>query len=314
MSSRKDDVAHNDATETSANAPERPGHATLDNEPTIFGATAPGPKPGNRRVTVGTGTTIGTFRVVRLLGHGGMGSVWLARDLTLGRHVALKIVRADQANKDAMERFLHEARATATFSHPHIVSIYSVGEHEGVPCVALEYLEGDSLRERLRGGRPGVREALRMAHAMADALVEAHRRGLLHRDLKPENVVLPRDGRLRVVDFGLAMRIDQQDPTIDVPLGADDTDPDPAGARDVTDGGIVRGTPAYMAPEQWRGHPSEKSDVWALGVVMIEMLRSRVRAPEPRRVAPARGAREARGGGGPRVGAGPRRRHPRRGA
>src|SRR5262249_20861051 len=138
------------------------------------------------------------------LGRGNMGEVYLARDTKLGRKVALKLINPRLlGSADARARFLFEAQATASCNHPHIVTIHAVGEHESAPYFALEYLEGQTLRDRL-AEHPSVQGALRMALAIADALREAHSKGILHRDLKPENVLVPRDGRLRVVDFGLA--------------------------------------------------------------------------------------------------------------
>lgn len=158
-----------------------------------------------------------------------------------------------------MERFLFEARATALFSHPNIVTIHAVGERQGMPYLALEYLEGQTLRRRLEEERLSVAEAMRVALAIALALREAHPRGLAHRDLKPENVMLGRDGRLRVLDFGLAL-LSRAEAT------AATVAPEPAGgggsggaaAHEPTAASAQRpagiaGTPAYMAPEQWEG-------------------------------------------------------------
>ena len=155
------------------------------------------------------GTLVDNFQVARLVGRGGMGEVYLARDTLLGRKVALKVIKSDNVeNEAAAERFLLEARITARFNHPHIVTIHSVGVVRGVPYVALEYLEGGgSLRERLEEDPPSVREAIRIGLAIAEALVEAHKHEVLHHDLKPENVLIPGDGRLRVVDFGLAQAL-----------------------------------------------------------------------------------------------------------
>ena len=151
------------------------------------------------------GTLVDHFKVVRLAGRGGMGVVYLARDTKLGRKVALKLINAAAVGSSrAVERFLTEARLTARFNHPHIVTVYAVGEHEGQPYVALEYLEGQTLRRRMSQQRMGVREIARVGLAIGRALQEAHGAGILHRDLKPENVIVPGDGRLRVVDFGLA--------------------------------------------------------------------------------------------------------------
>ncbi len=196
------------------------------------------------------GTRVGDFRIRGLLGEGAMGQVYLAQDLKLGRRVALKLLKRSVLG-DAAERFLEEARATASFNHPHIVTLHAVGEHLGRPYLALEYIDGEALRARLAAGPLPVREALRHGRAIADAIAEAHRRGLVHADLKPENVVISRDGRVRVVDFGLA-KLAGESPT--------------SGS----------GTPAYMAPERWRGAaPTGAIDVWAFGVMLHEMIAGR---------------------------------------
>ncbi len=158
------------------------------------------------------GTVIDQFVVVRMLARGGMGEVYLARDTKLGRRVALKLIHPELlAARGAVEQFLAEARITAKFDHPHIVQLYAVGEHLGLPYVALAYLEGQNLGQRLTERRLSRQEALRFALAIAEALQEAHRHGVLHRDLKPANVVIVRDGRLRVVDFGLAKAVRTMD-------------------------------------------------------------------------------------------------------
>jgi WD40 repeat protein/tRNA A-37 threonylcarbamoyl transferase component Bud32 len=199
------------------------------------------------------------FRVMRLLAQGGMGEVYLARDTKLGRKVALKLIRAKlMASASARERFLFEARATATFNHPHIVTLYEVGEVDGNPYVALEYVEGQTLRQRIVQERPALRESMRIGLAVSEALREAHRHGILHRDLKPTNILIAGDGRLRVVDFGLAKALGGEERAVD-------------GALEETQG--PRGTPGYMAPEQWRGdETSPATDVWALGLVLHELI------------------------------------------
>lgn len=222
------------------------------------------------------GTYVDHFRVMRLLGQGGMAQVYLARDTRLGRKVALKMIRPTAlGTRDAVDRFLFEAKATALFSHPHIVTIYAVGEYQERPYVALEYLEGQTLKERLEEAPPSGREALRIAGAIAQALAEAHRRQLLHRDLKPENVIIPRDGRLRVVDFGLAKVLEDRDVTV----RARECEDEPTDETDLftsREEGL-RGTPLYMAPEQWLGQaPTSSVDVWALGLILFEMLAGRL--------------------------------------
>src|SRR4051812_40292045 len=135
------------------------------------------------------GTRVGDFQIRGLLGEGAMGQVYLAHDITLGRRIALKLVKRSVLQSDGIERFLEEARATASFNHPHIVTLHAVGQHEGRPYLALEYLDGESLRVRLAAGRLPMREALRCCRAVAEAIAEAHRHGLVHADLKPENIV-----------------------------------------------------------------------------------------------------------------------------
>lgn len=193
---------------------------------------------------------IGGFRIVHLVGEGAMGEVYLAQDLTLGRRVALKLIKRAVMQSNGLTQFLDEARVTASFSHPHIVTIHAFGEHDGRPFLALEYLDGETLRERIHAAPLPVMAALRVMRAVADAVAEAHRHGLVHADLKPENLFMPRDGRVRVLDFGLART---------------------SGAS-----GGASGTPAYMAPERWRGTPmTGAADVWSLGLILYELIAGR---------------------------------------
>ncbi|HEY3354120.1 MAG TPA: protein kinase [Polyangia bacterium] len=241
---------------------------------------SPDPQPAHATL-LEPGTMVDNFKVMRLLGRGGMGEVYVARDVNLGRKVALKVVSPTSlGDQGARERFLFEARATARFNHPHIVTVYAVGEHAGHPYVALEYLEGRTLRDRLADERPSLREALRLGLAIAEALREAHQNRILHRDLKPENVIIPRDGRLRVLDFGLAKSLESDGVALlaTAPTGGDAK---PVTATQETGrvslfesrGQGIRGTPAYMAPEQWKEQPAtEATDVWALGVMLYEMI------------------------------------------
>ncbi|MCA9672568.1 MAG: serine/threonine protein kinase, partial [Myxococcales bacterium] len=216
------------------------------------------------------GTQVDQYSVVRLLGRGGMGEVYLARDASLGRRVALKLIARDcLADTQLRERFLYEARTTARFSHPNIVNIHSIGEYDGRPYMALEYLEGESLRDRLARGALPQREALAIGACIADALAEAHRHGILHRDLKPANVMLAADGRPRVLDFGLAMGLPDGAAGEASARAMSVTKPPPF---EHTSTGL-RGTPHFMAPEQWaEAEASAATDVWALGVCLVQMF------------------------------------------
>jgi len=224
-------------------------------------------------VLLAAGDVVDHFKVVRLLGRGGMGEVHLARDTKLGRKVALKVLHLPQGDSEDEEegyaRFLNEARTTAKFNHPHIVTVYAVGEHDRMPYVALEFLDGPNLGERINQHPPSMQEALRIMLAVSEAVAEAHSHGVLHRDLKPENVVIPSDGRLRVVDFGLARLL---------PIATRKAEGD-EDAMATTISSLERnrdlfaGTPEYMAPETWlQVEPSEHTDVWALGVMLFELL------------------------------------------
>ncbi|MEZ4360579.1 MAG: protein kinase [Kofleriaceae bacterium] len=192
--------------------------------------------------------TIGRYQVRRLIGKGGMSEVYLGRDLTLGRSVALKLVRASLRGEQESARILNEARAIAALNHPHIVQVYDFGEHAGRLYLALEYIEGVSLRDRAAAGTLSTDEVLRHALAIAEALEHAHAQGIYHCDLKQGNVMLGRDGRLRVVDFGLAQTTDVADLR-------------------------VAGTPDWMAPEQWAGRGLTAAvDIWALAVIVTQLL------------------------------------------
>ena len=218
------------------------------------------------------GSMVDHYRIIRPLGAGGMAEVYLARDTMLGRKVALKIIQPERlGKKDAVERFLFEAKATAKFNHPHIVNIHSVGTSASGPYLALEYIEGQTLRERLEQERLSAKESIRIGKAIADALSTAHRKKILHRDLKPENVMLARDGRLRVLDFGLSCLLGAEEQ-----IDPDDHDNSLQNKPFVSKNKGIRGTPTYMAPEQWRKEEiGSSADVWALGLILYEMLMGR---------------------------------------
>jgi adenylate cyclase len=204
------------------------------------------------------------YRIVDSLGRGGMGEVCLADDLVLHRQVALKFLVApgEREARDALDQLLTEARAAAALDHPFICSVYEVTTLAGRPCIAMEYVRGETLERRLRRGPLPVPEALRVAEEIAEALEAAHKRRIVHRDLKPANVMLTEDQHIKVMDFGLAMRLPIESFE---PAGAMGTAP--------ADAGMVCGTPAYMAPEQIRGEPADRrSDIFAFGIVLYELL------------------------------------------
>jgi tetratricopeptide (TPR) repeat protein len=222
-----------------------------------------------------TGRVLGHFRVVRQIGRGAMGEVYLAQDLKLGRQVALKLLPiAFHQDSERVRRFEHEARAAAALNHPNIVTIHEVGEWEGQPFIATEFVEGETLAQRLGRGPLSVAETTPVGAQIAAALAAAHQAGIIHRDLKPANIMVRADGSVKVLDFGLA-RLSQ-------PASADET------VTMLTQAGAVLGTPAYMAPEQWQGKPADaRSDIYALGCVLYEMLAGKLVAPQ-RRALPSR--------------------------
>ena len=217
-----------------------------------------------------TGAHLDAYVIVRSIGRGGMGEVYLAKDQELGRRVAIKVIRSDRVGSPgAVERFVAEARTTARFNHPNIVTLYGVGRVRGAPYLALEYVDGDTLRRSLDRGPLAIGALIAIARSIADATRTAHRHGVIHGDLKPSNVLVARDGRIRVLDFGLARLVrPEPDASIDSTLVAGDG----RSAAGEASQEALQGTPAYMAPELWQGTPATAlSDVWALGVMMVEM-------------------------------------------
>lgn len=215
------------------------------------------------------GTRLGPYEILAPLGAGGMGVVYRARDARLDREVAIKVIAEDLArDADALRRFEREARAVAGLSHPNILALHDVGQADGVPFAVSELLEGESLRARLTRGALAWRQAAAISHAIADGLAFAHGRGIVHRDLKPENVFLTADGRVKILDFGLARTIK--------PLRAADDSPTIAGSIEVTLAGAIVGTLGYASPEQLRGEKvTGATDLFALGCIMFEMLTGR---------------------------------------
>ena len=224
---------------------------------------------------ISKGERIGPYEIVALAGAGGMGEVYRARDSRMGRDVALKVLPASFAgNRDRMQRFEQEARAAGMLNHPNLLTVYDVGSHQDSPYIAAEFLEGETLREKLEVGRalrPGdfaaaipVRKALEWSRQLASGLAAAHDKGIVHRDLKPENIFITRDGRLKILDFGLAKLTAESDTA-----AVTDAHTQQRG----TDPGTVLGTAGYMSPEQVRGQPVDhRSDIFSFGAVLYEML------------------------------------------
>src|SRR4029077_7132040 len=215
------------------------------------------------RITLTAGTKLGEYEVKSLVGAGGMGEVYRARDARLGRDVAIKVLPSSlSADSDRLRRFEQEARAAAGLNHPNILAVFQMGTYEGAPYLVSELLEGETLREQIKRGRMSMRKAIDYGVQIARGLAAAHEKGIVHRDLKPENLFVTKDGRVKILDFGLAK------------LGG------PAGAvqslAPTLDGGgttpgVVLGTIGYMSPEQLRGESVDaRADIFSLGAVLYE--------------------------------------------
>jgi serine/threonine protein kinase len=215
------------------------------------------------------GRRIGAYEIVSLLGCGGMGEVYLAHDTKLGRKVALKLLPASFTRAtDRFRRFEREARAASALNHPNILTIHEIGESDSVHFIATEFVEGETLRQRLSHTKLNVVETLHIATQIADALEAAHKEGIIHRDIKPENIMLRRDGYVKVLDFGLAKLVERQPPLVDSQA--------PTQPQFNTSPGLVIGTAQYMSPEQARGlRVDARTDIWSLGVVLYEMVAGR---------------------------------------
>jgi Tol biopolymer transport system component len=215
-------------------------------------------------MALSSGTKLGPYEIQSLLGAGGMGEVYRARDTRLDRIVAIKVLPASfSADPDRMARFAQEARAAAALNHPNILSIFDIGDDHGLPYVVSELLEGETLRERLRSGLLSSRKAIDYGLQVARGLAAAHEKGIVHRDLKPENLFITNDGRAKILDFGLAKLI--------LPEASSGADAPTLHA--VTEPGLIMGTAGYMSPEQVRGQAADaRSDIFAFGAILYEMI------------------------------------------
>ena len=218
---------------------------------------------------IAAGTKLGRYEIRSQLGAGGMGEVYLASDTKLPRSVALKILPSEVAvDRNRMNRFVQEAKAASALNHPNILTIYEIDQFDSLHFIASEFVDGETLRQRMKSVRLSVRDVLELAIQIGSALSAAHDAGILHRDIKPENIMLRRDGLVKVVDFGLAKLISQQEPTSFASEA-------PTSFR--TNPGTVMGTAHYMSPEQARGLELDpRTDVFSLAVVMYEMLAGRL--------------------------------------
>jgi eukaryotic-like serine/threonine-protein kinase len=223
-----------------------------------------------------SGTRLGPYEVQSLIGVGGMGEIYKARDTRLDRSVAIKVLPPDvSADPERRARFEREAKTIAGLSHPHICPLFDVGDHDGAMFLVMEHLAGETLAARLEKGALPLPQALTIAAEVADALAAAHRQGVIHRDLKPGNVMLTKSGGVRqgspqakLLDFGLAKLAGHGERAAAASLASV-----PTQTRPLTSEGTIVGTLQYMAPEQVEGKPADaRTDLWALGAILYEML------------------------------------------
>jgi Tol biopolymer transport system component/predicted Ser/Thr protein kinase len=216
-------------------------------------------------MTLTSGMKLGPYEIQSLLGAGGMGEVYRAHDSRLDRIVAIKVLPASfSADRERLQRFAQEARAAAALNHPNILSIFDIGEEQGAPYVVSELLEGETLRDRVRTGPLPTRRVIEYALQVARGLAAAHEKGIVHRDLKPENLFITNDGRVKILDFGLAKLTQPQ---------SSSSSGDAPTVQVATETGLIMGTAGYMSPEQVRGKPADhRSDIFAFGAILYEMI------------------------------------------
>jgi serine/threonine protein kinase len=207
------------------------------------------------------------YEIIAEIGKGGMGEVYQAKDTKLGRDVAIKVLPEEFAlDKDRVSRFQREAKLLASLNHPNIAAIHGLEESEGIHFLVMELIEGETLKDRIKSGPIPVEEALKLALQMAEALEAAHEKGVIHRDLKPANIKVTPEGKVKILDFGLAKAYAGDQGNINL---ADS----PTISAAATQQGVILGTAAYMSPEQAKGKSVDKrADIWAFGIVLFEML------------------------------------------
>jgi len=217
------------------------------------------------------GTQLGQYEVSEVLGVGGMGEVYRARDQKLGRTVAIKVLlSATASDPERLRRFEREAKILASLNHPNVAQIYGLDDAGGIAFLVMELIEGPTLADRIARGPIGHGEVLKIATQVAEALETAHQQGIIHRDLKPANIKLRSDGVVKVLDFGIAKVVDPMQ-SLDVTQSPTATSP-----AMMTQAGVIVGTAAYMSPEQARGQAIDsRTDIWAFGCVLYEMLSGR---------------------------------------
>ncbi len=214
------------------------------------------------------GSRLGPYEILSAIGAGGMGEVYRAKDPRLGRDVAIKVLPPTfSADADRLRRFEQEAKAAGVLNHPNVTAVYDIGQHDGAPYVVQELLEGETLRSVLSGGKLSSRKAIDYSLQIVHGLAAAHEKGIVHRDLKPENIFVTNDGRVKILDFGLAKltHTEERGQVTSLPTATQGTEP-----------GVVMGTLGYMSPEQVRGKPADaRSDIFSFGAILYEMLSGR---------------------------------------
>ena len=216
------------------------------------------------------GKTLGHYQITSQLGKGGMGEVFQAKDQKLGRDVAIKVLPEEFAKDvDRVARFQREAKLLASLNHPNIAAIYGLEESGGTNFLVLELVEGETLADRIKAGPIPVEESLKLALQIAEALEAAHEKGVIHRDLKPANIKVTPEGKIKVLDFGLAKAFAGEQAELNLSNS-------PTLSDAATQQGVILGTAAYMSPEQAKGKAVDKrADIWAFGGVLFEMLTGR---------------------------------------